>query len=59
MHLALVAPCGILFPDQGSSLGLQHWEHSLSHWTTTEVPESAFKTNLGLTTITNWPYEQN
>ena len=42
MHLALVAPCGILFPDQGSSLGLQHWEHSLSHWTTREVPLGLF-----------------
>ena len=32
--------CGIweLFPNQGSNPGPLHWEQSLSHWTTTEVP---------------------
>ena len=26
--------CGILFPNQGPNSGPQHWEQSLSHWTT-------------------------
>ena len=26
----LVAACGIQFPDQGSNLGLPHWEHEIS-----------------------------
>ena len=25
----LVAACGISFPDQGSNLGLLHWEHGV------------------------------
>ena len=30
--------CGIQFPDQGLNPGPLHWEHSLTHWTTREVP---------------------
>ena len=33
---------GIWFPDQGSNLRPLHWEHSLSHWTTREVPIPLF-----------------
>ena len=35
----LVAAFGIQFPNQGSNLGSLHWEQSLSHWTTREIPE--------------------
>ena len=30
LHQVLVAACGISFPDQGSNLGLLHWEHRVS-----------------------------
>jgi len=30
--------CGTWSPDQGLNPSPLHWEHSLSHWTTTEVP---------------------
>ena len=34
----LVAASGIQFSDQESNPGLLHWERSLSHWITKEVP---------------------
>ena len=40
--LLIVAACGIQFPDQGSNLGPLHWEHSLNHWATKEVPPWPF-----------------
>ena len=48
----LVVTCGILFSDQGSNPGLLHWEHSLSHWITREVPQSwYFKMSLLLSLL--------
>ena len=35
---SLVEVCGIGFPDQGLNPGPLHFEFSLSHWTTREVP---------------------
>ena len=37
---SLVVSCGHYFSDQGSNPSSQHWEHSLSHWTTREVPKA-------------------
>ena len=36
----LVVACGVQFPNQGLKLDPLHWERSLSHWTTREVPSS-------------------
>ena len=38
----LVVACGIQFPDQGWNPGPLHWECSLSHWVTREVPGMCF-----------------
>ena len=38
---SVLAACGILLPDQGLNLGPLHWECSLSHWNTREVPLAA------------------
>ena len=32
------AACRILVPNQRQNLCLLHWEHSLNHWPTSEVP---------------------
>lgn len=37
----LVVPCGIYFPDHGSNLGSPDWQHSLSPWTTREIPPTS------------------
>lgn len=33
-------PCGILVPPTSWNLGPLHWKHSLSHWTTMDIPET-------------------
>ena len=51
MHQVLVAPCGILFPDQGSNLGL-HSEstksYPLGHQRTTELRSLEFTSSVCL-----------
>ena len=41
----LAEACRVYFPDQGLNPGPLHWDHSLSHWTTREVPPDPFLLN--------------
>ena len=45
---SLVAACGVQFLDQRLNPGPLNWEHSLSHWTTREVPLYLFKMLTGV-----------